>query len=215
MPVDLCWYVFLKACLRSELSRNGIVNVYQHCPAHLYFLQFTELHSSNKEISAVVVVKLLIQSEKICVFMCVCPHPCSKCRDRGRSRFPPLPPGGWSRRAACGITRSGRTAVMENDASREDGSNGGQRQTSHPFRAWTDTEKAELNDVMQLEEHNNNPQAVTTTYYIHATLLWQVSTVHHDSCSEYYIWWTYFSFFQSFSIRKMSSLSRLTWDKRR
>lgn len=64
---------------------------------------------------------------------------CSKYKGREHSRFPPLPPGGWSHRAACGITRSGRIAAMENGVSREDGSSGGQRQIAHPFRVWVDS----------------------------------------------------------------------------
>lgn len=70
------------------------------------------------------------------VYMCLssCSYLCSRCRDRGRSTFPPPLPGGWSRRAACGTTRSYRSVEMESDAFHEDGSSGGQRQTALPWK---------------------------------------------------------------------------------
>lgn len=92
--------------------------------------------------------------------VCLSPHPCSKYRDQERSRFPPLLPGEWSHIAACGITRSGRTSAMENDASHEGGSSGGQRQTFPPCGVQGDTKKVTI-----LHIHLNKHLIVTSNYY--------------------------------------------------
>lgn len=90
-----------------------------------------------------------------------CSYLCSKCRDRGHSTFPPPLPGGWSHRAACGIIHSYRTVVMENDVFHEDGSSGGQRQTSLPWKFTQEKENQNWTLIISVAVVRGVPAAQT------------------------------------------------------
>lgn len=97
---------------------------------------------------------------------------------------------------------------MENGGFHEDGSSGGRRQTSPPWTfAQIEKRKPKMRHYFQSLFGRLNGGDVGDR--------WEMFTAAKINRSHNIKLLTYFSFFQSFSILKMSSLSRLTWDRRR